>query len=223
VPGSTLPPPTNEDPAVEAVLAPAVDYATTSAAQVTLADLGRPSTCTDWTVGEALAHLTQSLHCLAVSLASGSVPGAVAPSPARPITAGTLRRELAGAAAGLISAARGLRGRRSVAVDGLPLRCHQLILVGAIEAAAHGWDAAQGAGRRARPIPDDLAARLLAELPLVIDCNTRRGAFADPVSLPPDRPAAERLLGALGRDPRSGDPRPRLRGPDDLFGGGRWV
>jgi uncharacterized protein (TIGR03086 family) len=203
VPGGNHPPPATEDPAVEAVLGPALAYATTSAAQLTLADLGRPSTCPDWTVGETIGHLTQSLRYLAVSLTSGVVPAPAAPSSARPVTAGTLQRDLGGAAAGLIAAARRLRGRRSVAVDGVPLRCHQLILVGAIEAAAHGWDAAGGAGR-ALPIPDDIAVRLLAELPLVVDRSTRLGAFADPITLPPDRPPGELLLAALGRDPGAG-------------------
>jgi uncharacterized protein (TIGR03086 family) len=200
MPRPTPPPPAAADPAVEAVLAPAVGYATAVAAQVAPADLGRPSTCPHWAVGDVLTHLTQSLQCLTVSLATGSVPAPVAPAPARPIAAATLRRELAAAAASLVAAARGLRGRGAVAVDGVPLRCHQLILVGAIEAAAHAWDAARGAGR-AQPVPDELAARLLAELPLVVDRTTRRGAFADPVLLPPDRPAADRLLAALGRDP----------------------
>jgi uncharacterized protein (TIGR03086 family) len=203
VPRGTDPPPAGEDRAVEAVLVPALAYATTSTAQITLADLERPSPCTDWTVGEAIGHLTQSLHLLAASLASGAVPTQAEPSSTRPVTAGTLHRDLDRAAAGLIAAARHLRGRRSVAVDGVPLRCHQLILVGAIEAAAHGWDAARGAGC-ARPIPGDVAARLLAELPLVIDRDTRLGAFADPIALPPDRPAGERLLAALGRDPWTG-------------------
>jgi hypothetical protein len=153
-------------------------------------------------VGEVLVHLTESLHCVAAALTSGVVPAPVGVAPARPVTAGTLRRDLGRAAAGLMTGVRSSRGRRSVSVDGLPLRCRQLIVVGAIEAVAHGWDAAHGAGR-GRPIPDDLATRLLAELPLVVDRSTRRGAFADPVALPPDRAAGERLLGALGRDPFS--------------------
>jgi hypothetical protein len=143
-------------------------------------------------------------------LSSGVVPTQVGVAPARPVTARTLRRDLGGAAAGLIAAARNHRDRRPVAVDGLPLRRHQLIVVGAIEAAAHGWDAGHGAGRGG-PTPDDLAARLLAELPLVIDRNTRRGAFADPIAMPPDHAAGERLLGALGRDPRARGT--RRRGP----------
>jgi uncharacterized protein (TIGR03086 family) len=200
----------SEDLVVEAVLAPALDYAATSAGRIELADLEHPSTCPGWTVGEVLVHLTQSLQCLAVSLTSGVVPTPVGVASARPVTAGTLCRGLGRASAGLIAAARSHRGRRAVAVDGLPLRCHQLIVVGAIEAAAHGWDAAQGAGR-GRPIPDDLATRLLAELPLVIDRNTRRGAFADAIALPPDHAAGERLLGALGRDPRARGT--RRRGP----------
>jgi uncharacterized protein (TIGR03086 family) len=179
-----------------AVLASALDYAVGSASEIGLADLQRPSACADWTIAEALAHLTQSLRCVADALTFGAVPPAVVP-PAGPVTARTLRRDLDRAAASLVVAARGLRDRRWVAIDGLPLRCHQLVVVGAIEAAVHGWDVVDGA----RPIPDDLAAPLLAELPLVVNGDTRRGVFADPVALPPGRPAAERLLAALGRDP----------------------
>jgi uncharacterized protein (TIGR03086 family) len=185
------------------VLAAALDYAVTSAAEIGLADLGRRSACTGWTVADALAHLTRSLRCVAVSLVFGTVPAATAPRPSGPVTARALRRDLGRAAAALGAAARDLRGRRSVAVEGLPLPCHQLIVVGAIEAAVHGWDAA-----RARPIPDDLATRLLAELPSVLDGETRRGMFAEPVALPAGRPAAERLLAALGRDPSLRDSLP---------------
>jgi uncharacterized protein (TIGR03086 family) len=187
----------------EVLLAPALDYASTATAGLTLADLARPSTCTGWTVADVLAHLTGSLRFLASSLISGVVPAQVAEPPPRAVTVGTLCRDLGRAGACLTAAARDLRGRRSVAVGGVPLRCHQLIVVAAIEAAAHGWDAARGAGR-AQPIPDDLATRLLAELPLVVDGATRHGVFAAPVLLSPDRPAAERLLAALGRDPDAG-------------------
>jgi uncharacterized protein (TIGR03086 family) len=180
-------------PVDDAVLAPALDYAVTSAAGIGLADLGRPSACAGWTVADVLVHLTESLRCLATSLASGAVPGPVA-QPAGPVTARTLSRELGRAAVSLGAAARDLRGRRSVAVDGLPLPCRRLIVVGAIEAAVHGWDATR------EPVPGQLATRLLAALPLVVDDTTRRGMFADPVALPPGRPAGERLLAALGRE-----------------------
>ncbi|MEU5259356.1 maleylpyruvate isomerase family mycothiol-dependent enzyme [Amycolatopsis sp. NPDC021455] len=181
-------------PVDEGVLATALDYAVTSAAGIGLADLRRPSACAGWTVADVLAHLTESLRCLATSLTSGVVPG-VAARPAGPITARTLSRGLGRAAVSFAAAARDPRGRRSVAVDGLPLPCHRLIVVGALEAAVHGWDIARG------PLPGDLATRLLAALPLVVDDTTRRGVFADPVALPPGRPAGERLLAALGREP----------------------
>jgi uncharacterized protein (TIGR03086 family) len=183
-------------PADEAMLAAALEHALASAGEVGLADLGRPSACVGWTVAEALAHLVRSLRCVATSLASGAVPPITLPRKG-PVTARALRRDLGQAAAALGAAVRDLRGRRSVAVDGLPLPCHQLIVVGAIEAAVHGWDA-----RPARPIPDDLATRLLGELPSVLDRRTRRGMFAEPVALPPGRPAGERLLAALGREDR---------------------
>ncbi|MBE8526017.1 maleylpyruvate isomerase family mycothiol-dependent enzyme [Amycolatopsis sp. H6(2020)] len=183
-------------PADEAMLAAALDHAVASAGEVGLADLGRPSGCVGWTVAEVLAHLVRSLRCVATSLASGAVPPIPVP-PEGPFTARSLRRDLGQAAAALTVAATDLRGRRSVAVDGLPLACHQLIVVGAIEAAVHGWDVDQ-----ARAIPGELAGRLLAELPSVLDRGIRRGVFAEPVALPVGRPAGERLLAALGRDDR---------------------
>ncbi|MEV4053599.1 maleylpyruvate isomerase family mycothiol-dependent enzyme [Amycolatopsis sp. NPDC049688] len=166
----------------EEVLAAALDHAVAAAGE---AELGCPSGCAGWTVAEVLAHLTQSLRCVAGSLASGvvAVPAARASG-----------RELGRAAVALAAAARDLRGRRAVAVDGLALPCRQLIVVAAVEAVVHGWDAVP-----TRPIPGDLAARLLAELPSVL--TRREGLFAAPVVLPAGRPAAERLLAALGRDP----------------------
>ncbi len=178
------------------MLAAALDYAVASAGEVGTADLGRPSACDGWTVADTLDHLTRSLRCVATSLASGAVPRVGAPRTG-PATARVLKRDLGRAAAALGAAARDLRGRRAVAVDGLPLPCHQLIVVGTIEAAVHGWDA-----NRARPIPGELATRLLAELPSVLGRGTGRGVFAEPVALPPGRPAGERLLAALGRDHR---------------------
>jgi len=178
------------------MLAAALDHAVASAAEVGLGDLGRPSACDGWTVADALAHLIRSLRCVATSLASGAVPP-VTPRRSGPVTARSLERDLGRAAAALTDAARDLRGRRAVAVDGLPLPCHQLIVVGALEAAVHGWDA-----NPARPISDELATRLLAELPSVLDRGTRRGMFAEPVALPPGCPPGERLLAALGRDDR---------------------
>ncbi|MEV6879418.1 TIGR03086 family metal-binding protein [Amycolatopsis sp. NPDC051128] len=186
-------------PADETALACALDYAVASAAEIGTADLGFPSPCPGWTVAEALAHATGSLRCLATSLTVGAVPAVSVP--AGPVTARTLRRDLGRAAGSLIAAARTARGERQVAIDGLPLGCHQLIVVGAIEAAVHGWDVARGAGC-ARPIPGELATWLLAELPQVIPRGRRRGLFADPVALAPGRARApERLLAALGRNP----------------------
>ncbi|WP_254896714.1 maleylpyruvate isomerase family mycothiol-dependent enzyme [Amycolatopsis sp. Hca4] len=194
---SLVPPPAAEAeparPADEAMLTAALGYALSSAAEVGLADLGRPSACDGWTVADTLAHLTLSLRCVAVSLASGAVPPDPPPR-AGPVTARSLRRDLGRAVAALGSAAADLRGRRAVAVDGRPLPCRRLVVVGAIEAAVHGWDV-----HRARPIPGPLAGRLLAELPSVLDRGTRRGLFAEPVTLPPGRPPGERLLAALGR------------------------
>lgn len=74
--------------------------------------------------------------------------------------------------------------------------------VGAVEVAVHGWDVAWACGRP-RPIPEALAAELLALAPFFVTPFDRPVRFAVPL-----QPAAvgdpyEELLAFLGRDPHN--------------------
>jgi uncharacterized protein (TIGR03086 family) len=73
-----------------------------------------------------------------------------------------------------------------------------LAAAGALEIAVHGWDVAQACGED-RPLPESLAATLLAVAPLVVRAEDRPGRFAAPYDVPPTATASERLLAFVGR------------------------
>jgi hypothetical protein len=71
---------------------------------------------------------------------------------------------------------------------------------GAIEIAGHGWEISQACGQR-RPIPDALAASLLAIAPLLIPQTGRHPLFSAPVTLTAQADPGDRLVAFLGRKP----------------------
>jgi uncharacterized protein (TIGR03086 family) len=186
-----------QEDAVELVLVPAVEHALAVVTAVHPGQLHRPTPCTEWTVGAVLAHLVDSFTCLTTALNFGAVPIAAedVSSYAVPDAA-----SLRSAGHSLVAAARRGRAPRIIRVADREVHRDELVLVGAVEAAVHGWDIDQGT-RRARPIADELAARLLDALPRIVNRHTRGDSFAPPVLVSSDRPPADRLLAALGRDP----------------------
>jgi uncharacterized protein (TIGR03086 family) len=181
-------------------LAAAVEYAIAATATIPTEALSRQSPCGAWTVGDVLVHLVESLECLTIAM-NFRVVSPLAPGAYRaPTDAQLLRKDLSSAGTSLIAASRRRRPRPGVSIAGLPLGHEHLVLVGAIEAAVHGWDAAHGADELL-PIPGELAERLLSQLPTVVDDRTRSGSFAAPIPAPADASPADRLLAALGRQP----------------------
>jgi len=177
----------------------AISYAARSVLDVTPALLPRPTPCRGWNVDMLLRHASESLAVLH----DGTVAGHVALIPASPDhdpaadPARTFRDQ-----AGRLLAARATTGCRRQVVDigDLPLPAIAMECAGAIEIAVHGWDISQACGQR-RPIPDALAATLLAIAPLLIPETGRHPLFSPPV-----RPAAraspgDRLVAYLGREP----------------------
>jgi uncharacterized protein (TIGR03086 family) len=78
---------------------------------------------------------------------------------------------------------------------------------GAIEIAVHGWDISQACGQR-RPIPDALAAALLAIAPLLIPETGRHPLFSPPVAASAQASPGDRLVAFLGRNPPPSSPPP---------------
>ena len=64
----------------------------------------------------------------------------------------------------------------------------------------HGWDIAQACGEN-RPIPDALAASLLAIAPLLITETDRHPLFGPPVTAAAHAGPGDRLVAYLGRKP----------------------
>jgi hypothetical protein len=71
---------------------------------------------------------------------------------------------------------------------------------GAIEIAVHGWDISRACGQH-RPIPDALAASLLAVAPLLIPETGRYPLFSPPVTATAQAGPGDRLVAYLGRKP----------------------
>jgi uncharacterized protein (TIGR03086 family) len=168
----------------------AAGYALEGLAEVTDADLDRPTPCGDWDLRTLLLHLADS----ADGLTGLAVGGELVPSPPRtddadPAAAARDRvlrlldvlTSAAGADRpddGAVAAARG----------------------GAIELAVHGWDVATACGSD-RTMPPGLAAALLRAATSMVADAARPGLFATPVPVPADVGPEDHLVAFLGRRP----------------------
>ncbi len=181
---------------VAPILAAALQHSLTAVAELSADDLGRSSPCLGWTVGDVLQHLQGSFDCLSAALNFGRVELGDSPSPAAPAAAAVLAT-LTSSANSLDRATDRRAAARPVVVGALPLDRDQVIIVAALEAAVHGWDASAGRGRPL-PIPDPLATELLRLLPGVVAART--GLFAPALTVAGAVTPSRRLLAALGRD-----------------------
>jgi uncharacterized protein (TIGR03086 family) len=177
----------------------AINYAARSVADVTPPLLTRPTPCRGWNLDMLLRHASESLS----ALHDGTVTGHIALISAAPDSgpAADPVQAFRDRAARLL-AAQATAGGRGQALDigDLPLPAIAMEYAGAIEIAVHGWDVSQACGQH-RPIPDALAASLLAVAPLLIPQTGRHPLFSPPVT-PPDRASpGDRLIAYLGREP----------------------
>ncbi|MFD6298731.1 TIGR03086 family metal-binding protein [Streptomyces sp. NPDC060235] len=170
-------------------------YALGGVAAVPRADLGRPTPCAQWDLGELLQHLDDSLDALHEGVAEGRVGLCPAVPAADPVCAFRAR---AGALLGAWAAVSAAPPAPAVGDRCLDLGL--LAAVGALEIAVHGWDVTQACGRP-RPIPAALAADLLPLAPVVVADADRGVRFADPVAVPAGAGPGDVLLAFLGRGP----------------------
>jgi uncharacterized protein (TIGR03086 family) len=175
----------------------AIGYAVRAAIDVTPALLPRPTPCRGWTLDLLLQHASESL----AALHDGTVTRQIALIPAAPDRAaaadpGRAFRDRAGR---LLAAQAAAGGRpRLLDIGDLPLPAVAMECAGAIEIAVHGWDISQACGQH-RPIPDELAASLLAIAPLLIPQTGRHPLFGPPVTPAADASPGDRLVAYLGR------------------------
>lgn len=177
-----------------ALLERAVGYTRISLGLLPLAAPDARTPCEDWDLSRLLRHMDDSLAAFTEAAETGYVEPA-GPAEQHPaLLAASLRDR----ACRLLGAWAHESRRASVSVLGHDVSGSLVAATGAIEVAVHGWDVARACGVD-RPIPEELAATLLAVAPLVVAPADRPRRFAPPADVPPTATASERLLAFLGR------------------------
>lgn len=184
----------------------AIIYATRSALDVTPALLPRPTPCRGWNLDMLLRHASESL----TALHDGTVTSHIALIPAAPDPAADPAQTFRDRAGRLLAAqaAAAAAGRQALDIGDLPLPAMAMQCAGAIEIAVHGWDISQACGQHL-PIPDALAASLLAIAPLLIPQSGRHPLFSPPVVPSAQASPGDRLIAYLGRRPAASPQRGR--------------
>lgn len=181
------------------LLEQAISYAMRSVLDVMPALMPRPTPCQGWNLDMLLRHTSESLAALHDGTVNGHV--GLIPSEPEPGPAADPARMFRDRAGRLLAARAAACGRRQVLdVGDLPLATLAMECTGAIEITVHGWDISQACGTR-RPIPDALAASLLAIAPLLIPETGRRPLFSPPVAAAAPARPGDRLVAFLGREP----------------------
>jgi uncharacterized protein (TIGR03086 family) len=160
-------------------------------------DLARPTPCAGWTLDRLLDHMDDALDAFTEG-ADGTI-GLDPPHRTLDVRVATLQTK----ACALLGAWSLPTCPHAVLVGGLPTPTAVVVRAAALEIAVHGWDVARATGRGS-PLPEALAAHLLAVARVLVDDadrTGRTGRFAAAYAVPPGAPAADRLLGFLGRPP----------------------
>lgn len=181
------------------LLEQAISYAGRSVLDVTPALLPRSTPCRGWNLDMLLTHVGESLAALYDATVTGHV-ALIPATPDRDPAADPAR--IFRDRAGRLLAARAIADCRHQVLDIGDLRLPAIAMecAGAIEIAVHGWDISQACGQR-RPIPDALAASLLAIAPLLIPETGRHPLFSPPVTATAQACPGDRLVAFLGRKP----------------------
>ncbi len=178
------------DGAVE-LLDRALAYTRVALSEVSDADLDQPTPCRCWDLGHLLAHMEDALD----AFSEGSVGHVALESR---VSASVRISALQQKACSLLGAWSS-RAPQRIEVGDRSLEAHVVVLAAALEITVHGWDVAQSTGSDHR-IPPDLARQLLQAAETLVSDVDREHRFGHPRPVRADAPAADRLLGFLGRD-----------------------
>jgi uncharacterized protein (TIGR03086 family) len=193
------------------LLTRAVSYADGVLDAVTPRLLSRPTPCQAWNLRMLLEHAQESLSALHEGVTDHRIDVSPAPALARPASSTSSAAVLVSAfrqrAATLLRASAQADRGLPVTIGGqrMPLDC--LRTAGALEIAVHAWDISQACGQ-CLPIPDKLAAGLLAQALVLVPRLGRHPLFAAPAPAPLRPTPSDRLTAYLGR-PSNEDLLPR--------------
>ncbi|GAA2632673.1 TIGR03086 family metal-binding protein [Actinomadura fulvescens] len=174
----------------------AIGFALEAVEEVTGAALARPTPCRGWNLRMLFLHVNDSLDALYEGIDRGAVRLFPDAEPDETDVVASFQER----AHRLLAAWTGDGSGHIVTVAGCPMRAGAMASTGAMELAVHGWDVSRACGKD-RPIPPDLAMRLLGICPMVVADDVRHGLFAPPVAVPPGASPSDRLVAFLGRDP----------------------
>ncbi|GLW07040.1 TIGR03086 family protein [Microtetraspora sp. NBRC 13810] len=174
--------------------------------KATAADLGRPTPCADWTLGDLLAHMTAQHNGFAAAARGEGADLAVwrVSSPGDDAVPAYLRsaEEVIGA-----FGEDGVPGREFTLPEFAPLGpefpARTAIGFHFIDYLVHGWDVARALGVPYVPEPDLVEAAWPIALAVPDDERRLRpgAAFRPALTVPGDAPRFDRLLALLGRTP----------------------
>jgi uncharacterized protein (TIGR03086 family) len=181
------------------LLEQAISYAGRSVLDVTPALLARVTPCRGWNLEMLLRHASDSLAALHDGIVTGHV--ALISATPDPDAAADPARTFRDRAVRLLTARATADCRQQVMdIGDLQLPAIVMECAGAIEIAVHGWDISQACGQN-RPVPDGLAASLLAVAPLLIPETGRQPLFSPPITATAQAGPGDRLVAYLGRKP----------------------
>lgn len=180
----------------------ALDAAGRVVAQVTAADLDRPTPCAAWNLGELLRHMVSENHGFAANAAGAPVDRSIWDSGDLGTDPSRAYHDSAAAVTTAFGAPDVYDRRVEVREFGVfPGRV--AISMHLVDSVVHGWDVAASVGLPYRP-DHDLTATALAIASRFADAPDTRGpgaAFDARVPVPAGASPFERLLGLLGRSP----------------------
>jgi uncharacterized protein (TIGR03086 family) len=167
-------------------------------------DLGRPTPCPDWTLGDLLAHMTAQHRGFAAAAGGGAdlAVWEVGPPGADPVPAYS-------EAADRVLAAFALDGvlERPFALPEISTRLtfpgRQAIGFHCVDYVVQGWDVARALGVPYRPDPDLVAAtlRIARAVPDGPERLEPGAAFRPGLAVPEGASPLDRVVSALGRSP----------------------
>ena len=160
--------------------------------QISQDELSKPTPCPEYDVAQLTDHMLNSLNVL------GGAAGAHFPDRD---TGDSVERQIIGAARPTLDAwhRRGLEGMVSIGPNELPAALAVGIL--SIEFLVHAWDYAAATGHHI-DVAESVTDYVHGLAKTIITPQGRAAVgFADPVDVPDDAPALDRLIAFTGREP----------------------
>jgi uncharacterized protein (TIGR03086 family) len=173
--------------------------------RVTAGDLGRPTPCSQWSLGELLAHMTAQHHGFAAAAAGGGADLAVwqaGPAAADPVGAYAEAADAVLAAFAEDGAVDRQFALPEISTE-MTFPGRQAMAFHLVDYVAHGWDVARSLGTGFEPDPEVLAVALKVAQ-AVPDGPGRLepgSAFRPAVAAPDGAGTLDRIVALLGRPP----------------------